>query len=162
MIPIWRLRFWTTHVEGLVSSAKAALPLALIYSFMEKMLIGTADALAFSPTLLGLSMVMVVLDTVTGCYKAISHDDSIWSTKAFGGVIDKAIKYALLIIVFSAIASAGERAELPSVAFAWIRDFSYLVIIVREGGSAVENIWGKPLGDLIEQFRSTLGAVSDG
>lgn len=160
MVPLWKLRFWTDHVEGLLVSAKAALPVAVLWSFVQTMLEGTAEALAFSPTLLGLSILMVALDTATGCYQAISEAGSVWSTKAFGGVIDKTLKYVLLVVVFSAIASAGEQSALPAMLFGWLRDFSYLTIIVREGGSAIENIWGKPLGELIDQFRSTVDAAS--
>lgn len=160
MIPFWRSQFWVEHLSELVPSLKVALPFAILWSFSQRMIVGTLDALAISPTLLGLSVVMVLLDTATGCYQVIQDDDSVWNTKAFGGMIDKVLKYAILIVVFSAIASAGERAKLPSFVFAWIRDFAYLVVVVREGGSAVENLWGKPLGDLIQQFRKTLRSAS--
>lgn len=161
MIPIWKLRFWTDHLEPLLSSARAALPIAVLWSFFEQMALGTVEALAFSPVLLGLSIVMVALDTATGCYKVIQDDGSVWSTKAFGGMIDKMLKYAVVVLVFSGIAAAGERGELPTMAFEWIRDFGYLVVIVREGGSAIENLWGKPLGELLAQFRDTVSTPSE-
>jgi len=160
MIPIWRPRFWIQHFAELIPAAKAALPVALLWSFVEKMAVGTVEALALSPALLGLSIIMVTLDTATGCYKVIQDQQSVWTTKAFGGMIDKILKYSILIVVFSAIAAAGERGELPTLAFAWIRDFAYLVVIVREGGSAVENLWGVPLGELVSQFRDTVSSAS--
>jgi len=46
------------------------------------------------------------------------------------------------------------------MAFSWLRDFGYLVVIVREGSSAVENVWGRPLGELMSQFRKTVQNVS--
>ena len=161
MIPIWKPEFWAEHTVQLVPAAKIALPVAVLGSFLETLLAGTASALAFSPTLLGLSIAMIALDTATGCYKAIRGDtEDIFSSATFGRVVDKALKYTVLILAFSAIASAGERAELPSLVFSWVRDFSYLVIIVREAGSAVENIWNQPLGELIGEFRETVGEVS--
>jgi len=159
MVPFWRPQFWTDHVLTLIPVSKIAVPVAILWSFAEQMLVGAADAFAFSPYLLAISVSMVVLDTGTGCYKALRSDTTVWSTLAFGGVVDKAIKYAILILVFSGIASAGETSKLPAFAFSWIRDFGYVVIIVREGGSAVENVWGKPLGELISQFRETLSNV---
>jgi len=89
----------------------------------------------------------------------LQDDESVWTTKAFGGMVDKTLKYAILIVVFSGIAAAGEKGALPTVAFGWIRDFGYLVVIVREGGSAVENLWGKPLGKLVSQFRDTVSSI---
>lgn len=160
MIPFWRPRFWTEHLGELVPAAKAAVPLALLWSFVQKMVAGTIEALALSPVLLGLSVLMVLLDTGTGCYKVIEDDESVWTTRGFGGMVDKILKYSILIIVFSAIASAGERGDLPTLAFGWIRDFAYLVVIVREGGSAVENLWGRPLGELVSEFRGTVDSVS--
>jgi len=162
MVPFWRLRFWTEHFLDLLPPSKIAVPLALGWSFAERMWLGTVHALEFSPVLLGLSMTAVVVDTATGCYDAITRPSAeVFSSATFGRVIDKGIKYVAVILVFSAIAAAGERSELPTVAFSWLRDFGYLVVIVREGSSAVENVWGKPLGKLIVQFRSTLQEVSE-
>jgi hypothetical protein len=160
MIPVWRAEFWSQHLTELVVAARIALPVAVLWSFIQTAVSGTVTALAFSPVLLGLSVAMIGLDTATGCYKALRSDDVIFSSGVFGRVIDKILKYVVLIVAFAAIASAGEKAELPSLVFSWVRDFSYLVIIVREGGSAVENVWGQPLGALIEQFRETVGDVT--
>ena len=161
MIPIWKADFWAEHIVQLAPAAKVALPFALLWSFLETAISGTAAALAFSPTLLGLSIAMIALDTITGSYQALRNDNQqVFSSATFGRVVDKVLKYVVLILAFSAIASAGERAELPSLVFSWVRDFSYLVIIVREAGSAVENIWGEPLGKLVGQFRETVGEVS--
>jgi len=160
MIPVWKAEFWSQHLTELVVAARIALPVAVLWSFVQTAISGTVAALAFSPTLLGLSVAMIGLDTATGCYKALRGDSEIFSTGVFGRVIDKILKYVVLIVAFAAIASAGEKAELPSLVFSWVRDFSYLVIIVREGGSAVENVWGQPLGALIGQFRETVGDVT--
>jgi len=161
MIPVWKLRFWTEHVGELVPVAKIAAPIALVWSFVDRALAGTIAALAFNPTLLGLSMVAIVLDTTTGCYKALRKDtEEIFDTATFGRVIDKTLKYTVIVVAFSAIAAAGERGELPNFAFAWLRDFGYLVVVVRESGSAVENLWGKPLGEVIGQFRDTVQDVT--
>jgi len=162
MIPFWRLQFWTEHTVDLISTStlKVAFLLSIVWSFVQKMALRTVDALAFSPTLLGLSMLMVVLDTGTGCYKSLRGDGEVFSTWQFGRVIDKAIKYTVVVLVFSGIAAVGERGRLPELALAWLRDFGYLVIIVREGGSAIENVWGEPLGEVISQFRETVSEAS--
>jgi hypothetical protein len=160
MIPFWRPRFWTSHFGELVGAVKAALPIAVLWSFVQQMVAKTAAGLAPDPFLLGLSILMVIFDTGTGCYKVIKNQESVWSTKAFGGMVDKIIKYAILILVFNSIAAAGARADLPTAAFAWIGDFGYLVVIVREGGSAIENVWGRPLGELMAQFGDTVDTAS--
>ena len=130
---IWRPRFWISAVMYLTPAWKAALPLTIAWGFFERMVFGTLDALNVSPVLLGLAVGMLFLDTV---------------------------KYAAVVVVFSAIAAVAERGQLPEIALAWIRDFGYLVVVVREGGSALENLWGKSLGKLIEQFRDTVSNVS--
>jgi hypothetical protein len=159
MVPFWRLQFWTDHILNLIPVSKIAVPIAILWSFAERMLVGAADAFAFSPYLLAISVSMVLLDTGTGCWKAIQSEKTVWSTMAFGGAIDKVLKYTVIIIVFSGIASAGENAQLPAYAFSWLRDFGYLVVIIREGGSAVENVSGKSLGEVISQARKRMSSV---
>jgi len=139
---------------------KAALPLTIAWGFFEKMFFGTLDALDVSPVLLGLAVGMLLLDTVTGCYKGWASESDELNTHAFGAFFDKIVKYAAVVVVFSSIAAVAERGQLPEIALAWIRDFGYLVIVVREGGSALENLWEKPLGKLLGQFRDTVSNVS--
>lgn len=160
MVPFWRLQFWTDHVLNLISVSKIAVPIAILWSFAERMLVAGADAFALSPYLLAISVSMVLLDTGAGCYAAIQSDSTVWTTGAFGGVVDKIVKYAIIIAVFTGIASAGENAELPAYAFTWLRDFGYIVVIIREGGSAVENVTGQSLGEVISQAQKRLSSIS--
>jgi len=109
MVPVWKLRFWTEHFLELVPTSKVAVPIAVLWSFLERMWVGTVDAVAFSPVLLGISVAAITLDTITGSYKALTNPEAeVFSSATFGRVIDKCLKYVAVVVAFSLIAGQSE------------------------------------------------------
>lgn len=161
MIPIWKLKFWAGILRDVEQVWWVALPLSALSTFLGRMINGTFSALDLQPVLLGLAMLAVIIDTGTGIYKAAKRDDLTLNGDMFGKIIDKLIKYSVLIIIFSAIAGAGEQAEFPAWAFAWIRDFGYMVVIAKDGISSIENVWDQAIGELIPRWKSMISQVSE-
>jgi len=169
MNPIWRLQFWSDlYSDLLLYTWKAAVPTAALWYDLYAAWNGvatfaaeTANTVSLTEPLIGIAVGFFILDTFSGCWRAYTEDEFSLDGYNFERIFDKVAKYTITILVFGGLGAVAGEWSVTAYMLGWLADFGTIVVILKEGDSAFENMWGDGIIGIVEWGTDKLSAISD-